>query len=94
MALVNICLCVLIGAALGARFKFPILVPAALLATLVAATFELARGQQSWTVVATMMTSAIAVQTGYLLGVIAHAGIAAASLRGRGAVTTQKVGAA
>ncbi|HMA72368.1 MAG TPA: hypothetical protein VKP67_12885 [Xanthobacteraceae bacterium] len=63
----------LIGATLGFRFKVLILFPAISFAVLGAAAIGMARGDHGHDVIATTVLVAVALQTGYLLGLVARA---------------------
>lgn len=65
---------VLIGAVFGFGFKVRILIPATLLTVIVACSIEIVHGQ-NWLSCALVTTAAvIAIQMGYLIGMIARAG--------------------
>ncbi len=63
--------CAAIGALLGLRFKVTVLVPSIVMVTFSSAVIEAAPGANSWAIVGTMVVSVIALQLGYLIGVIA-----------------------
>ncbi len=66
----------LAGAALGLRFKVMILVPALILAALLAAIVGLTRGDQFWSIAAAMILLGTAIQVGYLAGLLFRAKLA------------------
>jgi hypothetical protein len=69
MALALAIIGVLVGIALGLRFKVLALVPAIPVATTFALIVGLARGESFWSIVLGMAIVGIALQLGYLIGI-------------------------
>jgi hypothetical protein len=67
---------VVVGIVLGLRYKVLILVPAVMFAMLFAIMVGIARADNFWSIVLTMVVLGTAVQLGYLAGVVIRAAIA------------------
>jgi hypothetical protein len=65
-----------IGAALGLRFKVMILVPALVSTALFGTILGLTRGDQFWSIAITVILLEMAIQVGYLAGILLRATIA------------------
>ena len=63
----------LIGLALGRRFNVFILIPTIILGLVGATGIAVARGEQAWYVVLTIIMAATTLQISYLIGGITHA---------------------
>jgi hypothetical protein len=66
---------VLVGGALGLRYKVLILVPAFALATIIALIFGFARSDGFGSIILAMVVLWIAVQVGYLVGIAIRAAV-------------------
>jgi hypothetical protein len=64
--------CAAIGALLGLRFKVTVLAPSIVMVAFSSAVIDAALGANSWAIVGTIVVSVIALQLGYLIGVIAY----------------------
>lgn len=58
------------GAALGARFKYPILLPSGILIVVAVCAFDIAHGNSFWTILWNVVVSLAALEIGYLGGAI------------------------
>ena len=92
MALTTIGIFFLIGATLSVRFKFLILFPAIGLATAGAAAVGIAHGDSVGAVLLTIALIAVALQVGYLFGLVTRAVIASLGAPKRNAVMVEKLG--
>jgi hypothetical protein len=86
--------CAAIGTMLGLRFKVIILVPFIVLVMVGTAAVEVAPGENLWSIVGAMIVSVIALQIGYLIGVVAYASLGSVSARVHRQITTEKFGQA
>ena len=68
---------VVVGIVLGLRYKVLVLVPAVLFAMIFAIAVGVGRADSFWSIVLTTIALVIAVQLGYLAGLVIHAAIAA-----------------
>ena len=68
---------VMVGILLGLRYKILILVPAVLSAMTLPIMVGVVRADSFWSIVLTTVALVIAVQLGYLAGIVIHAAIAA-----------------
>jgi hypothetical protein len=68
---------VVVGVVLGLRYKILILVPALPFAMILAIAVGVGRADTFWSIVLTAVALVIAVQLGYLAGILIHAAIAA-----------------
>ena len=91
MALTTIGIFFLIGAALSVRSKFPILFPAIGLAV-VGTAVGITHGDSVGAVMLTIALIAVALQVGYLLGLITRAATASLGVPERKAVMVEKLG--
>ena len=66
----------LVGAALGRRFKVMILVPALISSALFGTIVGLTQGDQFWSIAIAVILLGMAIQVGYLAGVLFRAKIA------------------
>ena len=82
----------LIGATLSVRFKFLILFPAIGLATVGTAAVGIAHGDSIETVTLTIAFTAVALQIGYLFGLVTRAIIGSLGVPERKAVMVEKLG--
>jgi hypothetical protein len=64
----------LIGGALRFRFKVLILLPAIILTVIVTSSIEISHGQDAWSSALATLAAVIAIQMGYLGGIVACAG--------------------
>jgi len=92
MALTTFGIFCLIGATLSVRFKFLILLPAIGLATVGTAAVGIAHGDSVGTVMLTIAFTAVALQVGYLFGLVTRAIIGSLGAPERNAVMVQKLG--
>ena len=92
MALTTIGIFFLIGATLSVRFKFLILFPAIGLATVGTAAVGIAHGDSVGAVMLTIALIAVALQVGYLLGLITRAATASLGVPERKPVMVGKLG--
>ena len=92
MALTTFGIFCLIGATLSVRFKFLILLPAIGLATVGTAAVGIAHGDSVGTVMLTIAFTAVALQVGYLFGLVPRAVIASLGVPERKAVMVEKLG--
>jgi hypothetical protein len=60
---------VVVGVALGLRFKVLVLVPAIAWAVIFALTVGLARGDSFWSILSAIVIVGMAIQLGYLVGI-------------------------
>ena len=86
--------CAAIGAVLGLRFKVIILAPFIVLVTCGTAVVGIALGAKLWSIIGTMIVSVVALQIGYLIGVVAYAAISSILMRVRAQITSEKFGQA
>ena len=70
MALALAIISALVGIALGLRFKVLVLVPAIALATILVLIIGLTRGDSFGSIVLAMVIIGIALQLGYLIGIV------------------------
>jgi hypothetical protein len=63
----------LIGGALRFRFKVLILLPAIILTVIVTGSIEISQGQDLWSSALAILAAVIAIQIGYLSGIVACA---------------------
>src|SRR5215471_10079077 len=80
----------LLGAVLGLRFRFPILVPALLLAVAPIATMDALVGASGLTPITLATMSIVVLQIGYLAGTFSRFTLAAARKPGRRDAQTQQ----
>jgi len=66
---------VVVGIVLGLRYKVLILVPAVMVATILAIIIGVVRADSLWSIVLTAVAAVTAVQFGYLAGIVVHAAI-------------------
>ena len=92
MALTTIGIFFFIGAALSPRFKFVILFPAIGLAELGTAAVGIAHGNSVGAVMLTIALVAVALQIGYLFGLVMRAIIGSLGAPERNAVMVEKLG--
>jgi Na+-transporting methylmalonyl-CoA/oxaloacetate decarboxylase beta subunit len=64
---------VLVGMAMGFRFKVFILMPVTLVTVICGGVIAFALGDHGWVMVATMVVGIVSLQIGYLCGTFAHA---------------------
>jgi hypothetical protein len=64
----SIVVCVLIGMAVGLRFKAFFVLPLSLATVAVVVVVEAARNQSTWMIIAAAVASVISLQIGYLVG--------------------------
>ena len=92
MALTTFGIFCLIGATLSVRFKFLILFPAIGLATVGTAAVGIAHGDSIGTVTLTIAFTAVALQVGYLFGLVTRAVVTSRGVPERKAVMVEKLG--
>ena len=86
MALEVAIICVVAGAFLGLRYNVLVLVPAVMFAMLLAVAVGVAQAESFWSIVLMTIVLVVAVQLGYLAGVVIYAAveaICAAVMNGR-----------
>jgi hypothetical protein len=66
---------VVVGAVLGLRYKVLILVPAVMFAMIFAIVLGLAHADSLWSIVLMIMVLCLAVQIGYVAGIVLRAGV-------------------
>jgi len=71
----------LIGAILGLRFKVLILIPAFVMSSTAVLGIGVAHGTSPWSVLTTAIFVMIALQTGYVAGIVIHSIVTQASAR-------------
>jgi hypothetical protein len=82
MLLLTLGIIFLIGAVLSGRFSFVILFPSTVVAILVIVAAGIAQGDHIGTVVLTIALVAVALQIGYLFGLVAWAAMASLGVPG------------
>jgi hypothetical protein len=92
MALTTFGICCLIGATLSVRFKFLILFPAIGLAAVGTAAVGIAQGDSTGSVTLTIAFAAVALQVGYLFGLVTRAVIASLGVPERKGAMVEKLG--
>ena len=67
--MINIIICLLLGVALGQRFKVLVLVPAIALVVVFSIVVGVARADGYWPIALTAVVATVSLQIGYLLGI-------------------------
>ena len=75
MLLESAIISVLVGIALGLRYRVVILIPAIALVMTFAMIIEIARGDNFWSIILGMAISGAAIQLGYLAGILIRAAV-------------------
>src|SRR5215467_4248629 len=83
---------VVVGIVLGLRYKILILVPAVLFAMILAIAVGVGRADSFWSIVLTTIALVIAVQLGYLAGLVIHAAIVIRPPRKDGGKSDSEIG--